>query len=1067
MSSRAVLLLCLLSVPCVAWPQSAGVGVMPTAEMKADIAPDGTLPTLLAASNPSSSNPASSTAPEENEALDLPVNARQWESLGLLSSYANSASGAEGANGDMQADIADGTRGEGVGAGSAASGLSYAGLAPAQNAATLDGLSMEQNFSSRTRGFSVRGSVQGGPVSGASFGQGAVRSFREMPGSYAAEFGGASSAVLAIDSRAAGAAWHGQAYATLRSSAMDAANPYSVVTRYRDGAVTNYLAKPEDTTVQFGGHVSVPLGAFLRSSHGKHGVTLFASWEEMLRDAPAISSPETSSFYALTATQIATLQNRGLQEAQWVGALNYLDSLTGTISRFSTRALAFIRVDEQASKRDHLVATYAHNRFRLPAGSGFRSQSDAVVNRGIASVGDAFVNVDAVAGHWAHAFTPRMENVVRAQFVRDFDFDRARSPLSQEPGIAPGGYAPEVDIEPEGFSYGTPANLGRAAYPEEHRIEVVETLQWLLRKNLITIGGDWNRIDDRIDSTTNVDGTFLYDSNASGLVDWITDYTFNVNMYPNGGCPSIGASTHDFCFRSFTQNFAANSETKFVTHTVAGYGQDAFHMRKGLSFNAGARYEYVLLPLPQQPNAALDESLRTLTLPVRGVTSSFPEDRNNVAARAAVSWSPRGGKWLTARVGYGWFYGRLPGTMVQAALADTALSTSTLATRIRPTTEASCPQGGAVPQQGFGYPCAFLAVPPGVVQQTSRAVIFSQGFRLPAVERADFSLERGWGKHVLLRGSYSMALATQLPSSVDINIASTASSETFTLAGGSGWKGLRDGETFVVPVYTQRRLPQYGPITAITSSANATYHAGTLEMELREWRGWSLRASYTFSKALDYAPLQSGAPKVNAQFDPFSNGYDKGLSSLDFPQRFAGDLVWRPSFQHGPRWIRRSVNGWRAAAIATAGSGAPYSYEISGGTYLNGGRESLNGSGGATYLPTVGRDTLRLASRGNVDLRLERVWSAKTVKLSGFVETFNLLNARNLTSVETRAFLLPSAGQSEMTVCPVLPPNTLVFQSVAAITCEGLNTPAFGQAMSSTSGTTRERQMEAGLRVQF
>ena len=26
---------------------------------------------------------------------------------------------------------------------------------------------------------------------------------------------------------------------------------------------------------------------------------------------------------------------------------------------------------------------------------------------------------------------------------------------------------------------------------------------------------------------------------AGGLVDWITDYTFNVHAYPNGGCPSI------------------------------------------------------------------------------------------------------------------------------------------------------------------------------------------------------------------------------------------------------------------------------------------------------------------------------------------------------------------------------------------------------------------------------------------------------------------------------------------------------------------------------------------------
>ena len=61
-----------------------------------------------------------------------------------------------------------------------------------------------------------------------------------------------------------------------------------------------------------------------------------------------------------------------------------------------------------------------------------------------------------------------------------------------------------------------------------------------------------------------MDGTFSYDSGATngkagGLVDWITDYTFNVNAYPNGGCPSIRAAVHDFCFRSYSQSFGQQS----------------------------------------------------------------------------------------------------------------------------------------------------------------------------------------------------------------------------------------------------------------------------------------------------------------------------------------------------------------------------------------------------------------------------------------------------------------------------------------------------------------------------
>ena len=115
---------------------------------------------------------------------------------------------------------------------------------------------------------------------------------------------------------------------------------------------------------------------------------------------------------------------------------------------------------------------------------------------------------------------------------------------------------------------------------------------------------------------------------------------------------------------------------------------------------------------------------------------------------------------------------------------------------------------------------------------------------------------------------------------------------------------------------------------------------------------------------------------ADGQFDPFRNGYDKGLSDQQFPQRFAGELQVPVRLESGPQWLQRGLNGWRVAATATAGSGAPYSYEIFGGQYLSGGRESINGSGGATYLPTIGRNTLRLPAQGKVDLRVGREFKA-------------------------------------------------------------------------------------------
>ncbi len=69
-------------------------------------------------------------------------------------------------------------------------------------------------------------------------------------------------------------------------------------------------------------------------------------------------------------------------------------------------------------------------------------------------------------------------------------------------------------------------------------------MTWVRGRHVLQMGGDVSSVHDYIDALSNVEGTFRYDSGATngqagGLVDWITDYTFNVHAYPNGGCPSI------------------------------------------------------------------------------------------------------------------------------------------------------------------------------------------------------------------------------------------------------------------------------------------------------------------------------------------------------------------------------------------------------------------------------------------------------------------------------------------------------------------------------------------------
>ncbi len=980
-------------------------------------------------------------SPTESLLNTLPIRDRQAESLTQLDPATHTAALPDTSS-DDETDTAPTT----------APDAAFNGLDPTQNRQSLDGLSNQQHFLA-----APRGATGAGPA----YGQSALRSLRILPQTFSARYG-AASGLIALSTRGATSRLHGSAFVLARSSILAATNPFSIETHYNDGIITTAPIKPDGLLTHFGGSVGAPLGGRWLPSALQGRIAAFASLELQLHDDHIVSTPATATFYNLSATQLALLGNRGVSTAAIHTALDYLDSLTGSTTRHATRLNAFARTDTRPSARDTLTLTYLGAHFNAPSGIALGQASDAVVPRGTASLGDNHIAIDAATARWLHILSPRLTHELRFQLAHDLEFQSPHAPLPQEPAIGPGGFAPQVSIAPNGFAYGTPSSLGRIAYPDELRLQLANDLQLRLGHHLLALGADWSRIHDRIVSLSNTEGSFSYDSSATnghagGLVDWISDFTFNVHAYPNGACPSITASVHDFCFRSFTQSFAP-AQTTFVTHELSGFLEDSWRARDNLTLTAGLRFDYTLLPLPQTPNYTLDAALTALALPVTAATHIFPEDRNNLGPRVGLAWSPH---WFTAQLGYGLFYGSIPGATIRAALADTALATTTLHVRIRPNTITPCPQITTI-QQGFGFPCDYTATPPAAVASTSSAVLFAHRYRSPTVQRATLALNRQV-RRLDLRLTYALAIATQLPNSVDLNIAPTTATAQYIIQGGDAYPGLHTGEQFTVPRYTQRQLTAYGPISALVSNVNATYHAATIEAQSQLIRTLHLRAAYTFSRAIDTNPALSATPQTSNQFDPFTHGYDKGLSSQHIPHRLVADVLWQPALNHGPPLLQRALSHWSVAALALASSGAPYSYQVFGGPYLTGGRESLNASGGATYLPTVGRNTLRLPAHARLDLRLQRAFLLPHhLHGEASAQAFNFLNTQTITSVQTRAFLLGTP----LSTTPNLTP--LVFQDAPTLLTEGLtDTLPFAAPRSSTSGFNHERQIELAVRLRF
>jgi Carboxypeptidase regulatory-like domain/TonB dependent receptor len=998
------------------------------------------LPVSVGVANLSSGADASVVTPDEIERL--PVNGRRWQTFAQL---------VPGVNVDPEGD----------------GSLSFRGVASTQNSSRVDGGDDDQSFGSVPRGtgtasgaevedaaeVGVSGRVSVGSAAGGggygrhsgmvyTFSQEAVREFRVSGQNYSALYGHAAGGIITTVSKSGTNQLHGTGFYLARTSALAATNPFSIASNYVDGVTTSAAVKPHDMRQQFGGSIG---GAAVRDK-----LFYFYAYDQQAHDFPAISTPEDAIFFALTPTQQALLGNRGVTPAKINAALSYLDSLTGTIPRRQDQTINFGKVDWQASAQHRVSVQYDRARSSSPSGV----RSSPVVDVGRASLGGSYAKMDAVLGRWTWLPTVRLSNELRLQYGRDLQYEQVEAPLPQEPAVGPGGSAPEVAIGPDGFTYGTSPSLGRNTFPDETKVELVDLVTWTRGRHLLQAGVDLSVVHDDIDSLANMQGAFHYDSSttaghAGGLVDWITDYTFNVSAYPNGGCPSIVSAVHDFCFRSFTQSFGQQAVT-FNTQEWAGFLQDDWHVKPGLTVNAGLRYEYEFLPLPQQPNSTLDAAFGNI-----GATSVFPEDRNNFGPRLGIAWEPFGSGRGLVRVGYGLFYGRLPGATVRSALVDTALATSAKHVLITPATVTNCPQ---VANQGFGYACAYVTTPPSAVTTTTSAMVFDRRFRLPAVQQGSLTVEREVGAGVVASATYLMNLDRQLPNSVDINIASATATKMFQLQGGTGAVGVQDGETFVVPFYSQRVNTSFGPVTDIVSNADASYNAMVFEARRRLRGGLEFRANWTWAKAIDYG--QGGAtPRTNAQFDPFNVLYDKGLSELNYPHKILASAVWEPTLAGEQHWFRIAANGWTVAPLFVESSGRPYCLDIFGGTRLTGGHESINGAGGAVYLPTVGRNTLRLPDTGRLDLRVSRAMRlTEKVRMRGSVEVFNLTNRVNYSAIMQRAFLV---GTETNGVTP------LVFQNAATVAAEGLNVRPFGTFTAASTGQSPERQVQLGVRLEF
>ena len=127
-----------------------------------------------------------------------------------------------------------------------------------------------------------------------------------------------------------------------------------------------------------------------------------------------------------------------------------------------------------------------------------------------------------------------------------------------------------------------------------------------------------------------------------------------------------------------------------------------------------------------------------------------------------------------------------------------------------------------------------------------------------------------------------------------------------------------------------RPFPQFGNIRTRRDDGSSIYHAAQVRVEKRFTQGYTLLASYTWSKLLERISF----------LNPTDTDYEKRISINDAPHRIVVSGIWELPFGRNRRWgakwsgLMESVfGGWQVQGIWQAQSGRPLEL---GNLYFNG-----------------------------------------------------------------------------------------------------------------------------------
>jgi hypothetical protein len=605
------------------------------------------------------------------------------------------------------------------------------------------------------------------------------------------------------------------------------------------------------------------------------------------------------------------------------------------------------------------------------------------------AIGSASQRQDSVNN--THSFLTNYTRVVSARDVNSFNFSYSTFFNDIEP-VTPGPQLTFPSIQ-DGASFRVPQGT------KQRRLQFTDTFSMVRGNHTLHFGGEIQRVDADFDLRVFQSGRIEliedfpdFDRNGDGRVD-DNDLLFSVTL--RSGKPTQGL-------------VIPNADSTYI----AGFIQDDWRVHPQLTLNLGLRYEVDT----DVKNISRTNELNPIILPfLRGTRS---RDKNNFGPRFGFNYATKSGL-TSVHGGYGIYYDRIT---LEVQSLERGLDGRALPIEVR--------AGPLLFIQGNPFDPVMGQFPPGAPTLANPFTgfilpgagagginIIDNGMQNPMVQQTNIGIQHEFADDYVVRADYLHNFGTHFI------IGRTIGSVFNPVVGGPD------------------------SVVNLESSVKTKYDGLLLSVEKRYSRRYQFRASYTLSKAFNYAN-DDQIPFSNGPLNPNNLQLEYGPTPNDQRHRFTfSGVMDLPA-------------GFRLSPIFTLASGVPMDILVPGGGQRipqlqrnAGGRLFHNGSelnafitqvnaaggfGGAP-LPLVS-DRARFNDAFNsLDLRLSKVFKiGERVKIEPIVEAFNIFNVTNVLGFSKSNY----SGFSNVLVRDNNDPSSAGF----------LRSSSFGQPVTTAGG---------------